>query len=625
MSTPRRSRWGAVPLIVLAFLESSSAESLDPKRSSIEELLETEITSVSSTSESVKRAAAAVFVLTSDDIRRSGATSIPALLRYVPGVNVARVDANKWALSIRGFNTRAANKLLVLVDGRSIYDPLFSGVLWELQDIVLENIERIEVIRGPGGSIWGANAVNGVINIITKKVDPTQGEALSVGGGDEERAFGTVQYSNALSPSTSYRAYARYYDRGAGYRAEGSNDESRRGEVGFRVDSDVSNTERFTLQGSVFDGTFYSPSPGLREEATGAHIHGEYQNLLSPDSDLTVRSYYFRQDLEAPELGQQRDIAEVAIQHHLPFLRKGELVYGAGYRVTSDSIDDGPFLSLDPPERTDHLFNIFFDHRSYLLRENLILSLGARIEHNDYTGLEVQPSTSLSWSVTQNTTLWASIGRAVRTPSRLEADFVATIPSGRVTGSREVQAESLMAYEVGMRSMLSDRVLLDISSFFNDYHKLLTFDGITIDNDAKGQMTGIEVATSWTVQPWWRLRGAYSFIHADLDLYSNSSASRSVVDEFEGNVPSHTATLWSSTDFGERVSLDLGIRYVDNLKTGSVDSYVAGDIRVGWRATKDLELSLAIQNLFDPRRSEFGGTNSSQAEQRTYGRVSWKF
>lgn len=401
----------------------------------LEQLLGATVTSVARREEQLAQSPAAVQVITPEEVRRSGATSIPEVLRLVPGLQVGRVDSHNWAISSRGFNDLYANKLLVLIDGRSVYTPLFSGVYWDAQDVMLEDIERIEVIRGPGAALWGANAVNGVINVITKKTASTQGFLATVGGGNYERGFGAFRYGGKLGDSANFRVFGKYSDRGnslslGGGRAE---DAWGMGRIGFRIDWDAPDSNLLTLQGDIYSGredqlyrrldptrSFTPYFDHARDSLSGGNIIARWTHTVSQENEFTLQTYYDRTNLNSAVLGEKRDTFDIDFQHRFPLGERQTIVWGGGYRWTQDELRNSLEVAFAPDRRASNLFSAFVQDEITIARDLVTLTLGSKFEHNDYTGFEIQPNARLLWTPTEKTSVWTSVARAVRTPSRAD-------------------------------------------------------------------------------------------------------------------------------------------------------------------------------------------------------------
>ncbi|HSS44518.1 MAG TPA: TonB-dependent receptor, partial [Thermoanaerobaculia bacterium] len=421
----------ALGLTLPASASAQTEEAVRPptelKKLSLEELFEMEVTSVSKKPEKLSETAAAVHVVTDEDIRRSAAPSIPEALRDIPGIEVARVDSRQYAITARGFNGTTANKLLVLMDGRSLYTPLYSGVFWDAQDTLMEDIARIEVIRGPGATVWGANAVNGVINIISKSAEETQGLLVTGGGGNEERAFTGVRYGGKLGADAYFRVYGKYFDRNDSVRPNGqdANDQFQMGQGGFRVDWKPRADQLFTLQSDVYDGSAEQPTAG-DIDLKGGNLLGRWTRHFSANSDLQIQAYYDRTERNIPPIfGEKLDTLDLDVRHR--FLPAGghDVVWGFGYRHTNDKVNNSPALAFLPPNQTRQLATAFVQDEITLVESRLHLTLGSKIEHNDYTGFEYEPSGRLAWTPSKEQTIWAAISRAVRAPSRIDRELFA--------------------------------------------------------------------------------------------------------------------------------------------------------------------------------------------------------
>jgi iron complex outermembrane receptor protein len=626
---------------------------------SLQDLMNIEVTSASKKAEKLSETAAAVFVITQEDIRRSGVTTIPEALRMVPGVQVARLNASSWAISARGFNDQFAQKLLVLIDGRSVYTPLFSGVYWDLQDTFLDDIDRIEVIRGPGGALWGANAVNGVINIITKRAEDTQGSLLTTGMGTEEKGFAALRHGGLLGESGHYRVYAKWFDRDGG---PDSWDTTR---AGLRADWALGDRDILTAQGDWYDGDRagrstiptltppFSETLGMESRVSGGNVLLRWERQLSDDSDLHLQLYYDRTE-HGEGSGIQRDTFDLDFQHRFPLGERHEVLWGLGYRSSADDIPGSATFSVDPGSRHDELLSAFVQDQIALQQDRLQLTVGSKFERNDYTGFEVQPSARLSWRPSGHETAWAAVSRAVRTPSRMEHDGRVNVaalemPGAGVTlvslfANRDMESEDLLAYELGYRTQASDELFLDIAGFYNCYDDLWTLEPgepfvelspspphlvlpSFADNKMSGETYGVELAAQWQATDRWRLDAAYSFLRMDLHLDADSGDT--MLSQAEGKSPRHQFSLRSAVDLRENLELDWWLRYVDGLPSLGVGSYVDLDVRLGWQPREDLELSIVGQNLFESGDPQFGpsfvGNTATSVERGVYAKATWHF
>lgn len=652
----------------------------------IEDLMKMTVHSVSRKTERLSDAAAAIFVITQEDIRRSGATSIPEALRLSPGLEVARQDAHTWAISSRGFNDEFASKLLVLVDGRTVYTPLVASVNWDVQDYPLEDIDRIEVIRGPGATVWGANAVNGVINITTKAAKDTQGLLITAGGGTEDRGFGTLRYGGKIGETAYYRVYGKFGDhdeselRGGG----NANDSWWMSRGGFRLDWIPSEKNLFTLQGDLYGGelgqTITVPlvnPPYLTAltddvDTKGGNILGRWTHDFSDDSQLALKLYYDHADRDRIVYREKRDTFDADLQHHFHLGDRNDIVWGAGYNVSSDSLQNSPFVSFDPEDRTAVVYSAFLQDEITLIHDRLRLTLGSKIEHNDYTGWEVQPSGRLSFNITKKQTSWFAVSRAVSTPARAEDDIrinryvypPGSTPPGApgpvpvpamvsLLGSRDMEAKELVAFEWGYRIQPHDRVTFDLATFYNLYDKERSLEAAApdlsnfpaylvqpyvINNMIDGETYGFELASTWQPTDWWRIRANYTFWK--LNLHKAPGSTDPLNEQAEGDSPEHQVGIRSLMDLPHKIELDTGLRYVDSLdlrrrfvaapgESLRIPGYIVGDIRIGWRPNDNWEFSVAGQNLFNKEHQEFApsflGTQETMVETSVYAKVTFRY
>ncbi len=626
---------------------------------SIEDLMQVDVSLVSRKGEALFTAPSAVYVISQEDIERSGATSIPELLRMVPGLQVTRMDANKWAVTARGFNGRFARHMLVLVDGRSVYTPLFSGVFWEVQDMLLQDVERIEVIRGPGGTMWGANAVNGVINIITKNAAQTQGQLITAAAGTEDRWIAGYRYGGELGENLFGRLYLKGFDRDSSAGEEEMHDDWRMGRGGFRLDWHPTSDNQFTLQGDYYEGTagqmIMGPDPLAwpfpMEQKTiedvqlqGGNLLGRWEHSSAPQSSLSLQIYYDKTIRDEQMIHEDRDIIDIDFQHRFPVGEAHDLLWGAGYRYSRDELRGGATLSITDEDRTDHLFSAFLQDELTVVPERMKLTLGTKVEYNDYTGMEVQPSLRLVLTPWTRHVFWAAASRAVRTPSRLEhtVELRRIFPGGipvLIQGNEDVDSEILTAYELGYRFQPSDKLSLDTTLFYHDYDRLQSLSPgvpalplpITVVNDAYGAAYGAEATARWQVKSWWRLVASYGFmrlhLHIDDDAFDPFTEAL-----FERDYPRNQVSLRSMMDLGRGVQFDTWLRYVDNISTAehAIGSRLEMDVRLAWQATPDLLLEVVGQNLFDPRHPEYGSsvafrTQEAEVERAVYGRLTYRF
>jgi iron complex outermembrane recepter protein len=599
------------------------------KKLSLEELFGLEITSVSSKPEPLFETAAAVRVVTGDDIRRMGALSIAEALRYIPGIEVARVDSRQYAITARGFNSTTANKLLVLIDGRSVYTPLFSGVFWEAQDTFLEDVKQIEVIRGPGATVWGANAVNGVVNVISKPARETQGLLITGGGGNVERGFGGLRYGKALGENTFVRVYGKAFDRDASLRPNGqeSGDEFAMGQGGFRADWAPPAANALTLQGDLYGGTIEQAADDM--EISGGNVLARWTHRFSPLSDLQLNAYYDRTNRNIPGLFEEKlDTYDATLRHRLPVAGSHDVVWGLGYRQSFDVIQNSPGFAFLPDHLKRRVFSGFVQDEVTLVERRLVWTLGSKIEHNDYTGVEYEPSTRLAWTPTEKQTVWGAVSRAVRTPSRFDRDlYVPEAPPYFLAGGPDFDSEVLRAYELGYRLHPDPRVSASIAGFYNSYDKLRSIDPgppLTFVNGLDGTSHGVEGSVAVEARKWWRLSGGYSFLKLELEAEPGSADAVSALQT--GDSPRHQWYFRSSMSLPHDVALDIGVRSVGELPNQGIPAYIACDGRLGWQPTGAVEIALVGSNLFEPQHPEFGTVASRREVERSlYGKVTCRF
>ncbi len=609
------------------------AFAFDVRRLTLEELMELNVYSVSRRDEALRQAAAAVYVLTAEEIRRARVTSVPEALRLVPGVQVARVDANKWAVSIRGFNSRSANKLQVMIDGRSIYDPLFSGVLWETRDVMLENIDRIEVIRGPGGTLWGANAVNGVINIVTKHARDTQGGLAVVGAGTEERALTVLRYGWRTGDRHATRISAKVVNRDEGYSADGpAADDSRMGRAALRWDWDPGAGHEMFVSGDWYAGRAgeFRPAgdsgglPGAVDaKHHGGHLMLNWARRLSSGNRWQARAYYERFTLDNPSvLHEARDIYHAEFQHDLTLTEHQRLVWGASFRDTQDEITNVRTFDFDPSARRDRVTGAFVQDTIALVPRTLELTLGTKVENNNYTGTEWQPNARVAYFVSPRHTAWGAIARALRTPSRLEADVVL---GGTALGDG-FDVERLTAYELGHRFQPDRTWSVDTAVFYNVYDDLRTLETapLRFANRMHGNTYGVELSTHWQVRRSLRFDAGYTYMRMDLKL-DPQSTDVDQPDETEGATPHHALTLRTEWDIRRDLEFDITLRYVDELPAQQVPAYTTMDLGLGWRIRRGIDVVFVGQNLFDSHHPEQASAISTEVQRGFYTKINWRF
>jgi iron complex outermembrane receptor protein len=600
---------------------------------------------------------AATAIIPSEDVVRSGLTSLPEALRLAPGVQVARATSNRWAVGIRGFASTLSRSVLALIDGRSVYTPLFAGVYWEQQHVLFEDVDRIEVVRGPGGTLWGANAVNGVINVVTKTAHDTRGLYAEAGAGNVERGFGALRYGGALGEAASYRVYGKYFDRGPEYHRNGADyDDWALGQGGFRVDWDPRPGTRFTLVGDAYDGRLGQRRPVAQftppfvrtvdsdADVSGASALGRWRRQTGATGAFSVQTWYDRTDRTEAYFDESRDTFDIEVQHDRAFGGRHHLAWGAAYRVTSDRTTGVPTPFFDPEDRTDDVFSAYAQDEARLAGGRFVLTAGAKVEHNDYTGFEVQPSARLLWAVTPRQRAWFAVSRAVRTPSRADADQRQTVflqAQGpiflRATGDPGFESERARVFEAGYRLHPVPRLSLEVAAFQDDYAGLLggrigtifveTSPGpphlvipVHFGNLLEGETWGGELSVDARPVARWRLHGAYSYLR--LAVRPEQPAPPGVTpDAARLSSPRHQWFVRSSVDLPRRVLLDAYFRWVDEVPAQRVPSYASLDLRLAWRPAPALELAVVGQNLLDPHHPEWG---TVEVRRGVYGQVSFR-
>ena len=644
----------------------------DLSKLSMEDLMNVEVTSASRKEQKLSRVAAAIFVITQEDIRRSGALNIPDLLRMVPGLDVAQMNGSSWAISSRGFNGQYSNKLLVLLDGREVYTPTFAGVYWDTLDLPLQNIERIEVIRGPGGTVWGANAVNGVISIFTKKAADTQGVMVEAGVGTIAQGFGTAQYGGKLTEETGFRAYAKYFNNGelpgiAGQGADGWHLLS----GGFRVDSALSSKDELEVRGTMYTGregeyTFaqeqVTPQPDLaiHEDVNveGGSIQAAWNHKYSERADSMLQAsfgHYGRGGLAA----QSNNAFDLYYQQHLALGARQDIVAGAGYHFTNDEIQGNFAVSFVPAGRTLQVFNAFVQDEIALVPEQLYLTVGTKLEHDTYTGFEAMPSVRMAWEASDHHMFWAAVSRALRTPSRTDTEAIANVdsfsgPGGvpvliRYLGNPAFQNEALLAYEAGYRTTFSDKLSVDIALFYNDYDHLQTtepgalflettplpvhlVEPLVNENLMRGETHGVELAANWKVTNRWTLSPGYAFEQIHMHTYAGSQDLTTAI-ALEHGTPDNSAQLRSHVDLGRAFGWNTSLYFVDRItnqgpfEMSTVPGYTRLDTGVNWKIREGLSMSVVGQNLLQDRHIEFlgafGSVQSSELKRSAYMKFVW--
>ena len=618
---------------------------------SLEELLGIRVTSVGRKEQKLTETAAAVYVVTREDLLRSGVASVPEALRMVPGVQVARIDSNKWAVTARGFNGRFANKMLVLIDGRSIYTNLYSGVYWEQHDVMLEDVERIEVVRGPGATMWGANAVNGVINIITRQAKDTQGGLLVAGTGNEDLATTALRYGGRVGDRIHYRTFGKFFSRNQMLTADGdgAGDSWNNMRAGGRVDIELSERDSLTMMGDISSGlvrsALYSsyplPQQGaiLAERASygGGFGLGRWTRKHSDRSEFNLQVYLNKERRSEYFGGGKFQTIDLDFQHRFNLSRRHDLVWGLGYRMLKDSVRGGTSaVAFEPVRWSGALASSFVQDDVTLISGRLVATFGSKFLNNYYTGFEIQPTARLMWTPNRNQSLWGAVSRAVRTPARYNRDVrvpfsmgtVNGIPvHGTLMGSHDFGSETVRAYEAGYRHQVSRWAGVDLALFQNEYGDLAGFAlgephfslipsprldvPVLFANTSQARSRGAELATAWTPVKRWKVQANYtwmlmSFRRGGFDPFAGGNSTG-------GSSPRHSVQLHSALDLSRRIKWDAQMFRVGELPSLGVSGYTRLDTRLSIKVGEGFELSGGGRNLLDARHLEFIPEDSVRA------------
>lgn len=626
-----RTVWPALAVALVPFcVEAASAGVPGLAELSIEELSNVVVSSVSRRPESLADAPASIYVITGEEIRRSGAKTIPEALRLAPNLQVARIDAREYAISARGFQSGIANKLLVLIDGRTAYTPLFSGVFWDAQDLILADIERIEVISGPGAATWGINAVNGVVNIISRPASNTQGTLSSVGVGTRESSA-SLRHGGTIGERGFYRVYGKGFRGQESELVDGSPgfDRWQRGQIGFRGDW-TAGTDGLTVQGDAYRA--YSEERrggGGLDDLSGGNLLARWTREDDHGAGLELQAYYEHTD-RAEILPLQEDLVDVAFKHALP-AGPHKITWGAGYRFARDGSDSVPEIAFIPAERNLHWYHLFGQDQ-FALREDLEVTFGVRLEHNVYTDWEVLPSARLAWTLGENQLIWSALSRAVRAPARLDRDiFIPGTPPFVVGGGPDFQSEIAEVIEVGYRVQPTSALSYSVTAFHHRYDRLRSVElappdsgaATIIGNGIEGEITGLEAWGAWQATDDWQLRlGGFVM---DQDLGQGPGSTDTSGPRTLGNDPDYQLLLRSAFNISLRHQFDVMLRHVDDLPDPEVPSYTALDLRLGWQATPRLDLSLLLQDVLDSRHGEFGAAPARREfERAAFIKVVWR-
>jgi iron complex outermembrane receptor protein len=619
----REASWAGFAVGAALCLCASPAHADDPIRVasiqdlgdlSIEDLANVEITSVSRRPESIRGAPASIFVITREDIRRAGARSLPEALRLAPNLQVARIDSASYAITARGFNqpTGTANKLQVLIDGRSVYTPLYSGVFWDTQNVLLEDVDRIEVISGPGGALWGANAVNGIINVITRDTHETEGLYASAGYGEFSSEL-AVRHGGRIGESGAYRVYGLGLQRGPSQLASGADagDEWQNLQGGVRFDWG-SGRDAFTVQGDIYAGEAEDAPAQVRDTTSdGGNLRGRWTRRFADDSVLTTQITYDRQR-RAVSSGILSAIDTMAIDSQYDFSPSDQhrIVIGGGLRINEDRFEAGPGTAyLDPEERTLRLGQIFVQD-TYAATDSVDVTLGLKLEHNSYTGLEYMPNLRIAAQLSETSLVWGAVSRAVRTPSRFDRDLYSPV----IAGGAGFESEDMVSYELGYRGQPTMSFSFSASTYYNVYENLRSLEGdpvtvfpFTIGNEMRGESYGLEAWGDYAAASWWRLSAGVNLFEKTLELESGSQDVFGV--SLAGNDPGYQIMVRSLMNIAPDFELDLSLRSIDELPAPATDGYTEMDARFDWRATDHLTLQLSGYNLLNDEHTEYVGTS----------------
>ncbi|HEY0046325.1 MAG TPA: TonB-dependent receptor [Flavobacterium sp.] len=633
----------AYSLLFLLFSTGSFAQSQDTlsakelKRLSIEELMNINVTSVSKRAERITTAASAVQVITGEDIHNAGVKTLPEALRLAANLQVAQVNSSQWSISARGFNNVLANKLLVLIDGRTVYTPMYAGVFWDVQNVMLEDVDRIEVVSGPGGTLWGANAVNGVINIITKSSKETQGAFVETAYGNVMPGMVGARYGGKAGKDISYRFY------GTGFRIDNSlndigrsaNDHWGMSQGGLRADWEVSEKDNVSLIGNIYYGL---PNPDGSEEGTeiakGDNVILRWRHTFSDRSDFQLQTYYDHTDRHFVN-GLEEDLKtyDIEWQNRFQPSQKHTFTFGLGARFMHHDMKNLELFGFWPAEKKLFLYNAFVQYEYQIIPEKLRLTIGSKIEHSTYSKFQHQPNARFAFTPNKVQTYWAAASRAIRNPSRIDRDFSFSLAPGVVflQGSDEFGVESVEAFELGWRYQPLSNVNLSVSTFYNKYEGIRsaepapTVDGlpITLANGVEGNTFGAEIFIQNRISTWLNIRAGYTLVRKELRLSPGSADLNEATAE--SNDPAHQFLFQSNINLSKGFELGTVLRYIDRLPEPRVSGYTGLDLRIGWHLSEHLEINVVGQNLLQPSRTEFiAETPRREIERGLYGKLSWR-
>lgn len=588
---------------------------------SLEELLRQDVSTVSRKTERWWSAAGAIDIVSDEDIRRSGANSLPDALRLATGVHVGQLNESTWAIGIRGFNITASNKINVQIDGRNVFTPFFSGVLWGSQDTMMEDLDRIEVLRGASGAVWGPFAVNGFVQIITKPAWETQGLLVTTGVGDRGQALGAVREGGRVSDSTFYRAYFKYRVADLTEPAQGDDLRGKADlvQAGFRTDTRVDPDTTFTFQGDVFTDRS-TPETFRYEDRFGANLSGRWRRVLALDSDVQGGLFYdYTEHLFGGIYNEERHTLSTSGKYRRT-VGDHELQVGADALASRDHVVSVPGATLDPSRRTYTSAGLYVQDSISLLPSQVVLTLAARGEYTGFSGFEFTPTTRLAWTPDGKTTLWGAVSRAVRPPVRIDEDQSVTSGSTAILrGNKDLRPEEVIAYELGFRRKLGSNLTFDVAGFYNDYERVRSYEPagaaplpITTKNSLNARSVGAEFTVLY--QPVARLffKGTYRVMDFDL---TRDVGSRDIFNGvYDANDAEHLFTLAARADLTRTLEFDLTFRGASELPNPAVSSYVTMDARLGWNPSPAWEISLIGRNLLEPSHPEFASINTPPEE-----------
>ncbi|HEY0667794.1 MAG TPA: TonB-dependent receptor [Sphingobacteriaceae bacterium] len=628
----------AVLLQLISFSVSAQLSAQDIKSLTVEELMNIEVISVSKMPEKLTGVASAIQVITNQDIQRSAATNVPEALRLASNLQVTQVNARHWAISSRGFTSTFSNKLLVMIDGRTVYSPLFAGVFWDAQQVMLEDVERIEVISGPGGTLWGANAVNGIINIITKSSKETQGIYAAVATGSNLQRLAEARYGGKAGKDITYRLYANYNRRNHTILTDGNDntDNWDIGQTGFMLDWDASEKSSVNVQGNFYMGKEYKST--TTPTIDGQNIMAKWVHRSSATSGFTLQAYIDRTWRTTIPINDELYTSDLDFQHNSQIGKNHHLIWGVGYRhLNSKTQNNTRRVGFLPNHRKMQLFSGFVQDEIAIIPEKLSVNIGTKLQHNEFTDFEVQPSVRLSYTPLKHHFIWAAASRAVRMPSRIDVDYFSppfpvppTTPS--ITGGPDFNSEKLIAGELGYRTQPLSGLTVSLAGFYNVYDDLYSIEPIPgtrtsqIRNGVEGTTYGFEFSGNYVVSSYWNLRAGYKWFDKELQNKPGNVANPAALGIL-GTDANNMALLQSALNLPANMQFDVVMRYMDELpatlSNKRVPSYVTMDSRIAWKYKKGLELSINGQNLFDKRHLEIG--NGAEIPRGVYGKLVWRY